>query len=327
MIPLTKKARHQRLAKWFLAACVTKDLHENNGANGGFLVPPELALGMDELIQEENWFLRHATVFPVNGVELRVPIPDVTQGATNVSPLFGGFQMYWIKDGVAPTESEAQFTMARMKTRNLAGFGYISNQLIDDGGEQLGAYLENVIARAVSFYSQLAFFIGDSTNPAQPLGLTNSPCAKKVTRNTATSVVAADIASMLLQLLPASFPHAWWCCSPGAYGQLSGLSGFFPALTDEVGVMGTMRGLPIFVTECLPQLGTLGDLTLVDPRYFIIAQRDEIEIAWAKDYPTAYAVNQSVLRAWWRVDGQMAWPTTATTASGLTGVSPLVLLN
>lgn len=327
---LEQRTRRKELGDWFRKALVVrKDVNsEATGAQGGFLVPPQWRVGIDELIAECSFFHRHATLVPMTGVELNVPTVDPAAAASGGSPLFGGFTMYWqgINDYAAPTASNPLFEDAVIVACNLGGFGYVSNQLIDDGGEALGAYLETIVARATAFYVTKACFVGDGME--QPVGVVNSPGSAVVARTGAGALVAGDFSNMQKKLLPACYPHAKWCVSPGAYSQMSGLTGFFPIMTDEEGMVGWYRGFPVFVTEALPALGTKGDVVLLDPRLFALGERQEIEVAWAKDGPVgAFAANQSTLRAWWRGGGALTWRTTGTAANGETGVSPCVVLD
>jgi HK97 family phage major capsid protein len=344
---LTKHERRKALGDWYRDTTVPpRTLHkwnvkapvrktganqETSGDQGGFLVPPELRVGMDAVIEEESFFHRHGSIETMSGVEKNVPSVDPTAATSGQSILSGGFTMYWTTEGEAPTASNVQLENIKLIARNLAGFGYVSNQLVADGGEPLGEYLEKIIARSTAFHITKSAFNADNTKVISFVGIINAPATQLVTRNTATSVVEVDIESMLKYLLPASFPYAWWCCSPGAFGQLTGLAGFFPAIelsADGVSVRaaGIFRGLPVFVTETLPQLGTKGDLLLIDPRMYVIGQRMEIEVAWTDQFPTAYVVNQSVVRAWWRGDGNVLWKSTGTAASALAGTSPMVCL-
>lgn len=342
MIALTKSMRHKRLAEWYLGTVQVKQgirkaaNNEQSGSAGGFLVPPELQVGIDEAIQEESFFHQHGWVQPMKGKSIDLPSVDVTASAAaaGTSPLWGGFIMYWLSgDGVAPSsQSNPIFENQQAVVHELGGYGYVTNQLMQDGGEPLGKYLETVIGKASAGTINLACFNG--TGIGQPLGVVNAPGSSVVSRTTGGTIVATDATNMLAKLLPASMVHSWWVCSPAAFGVLSSLQGFFPALAlntsgDGIRVMvsGTFRGLPIYVTEALPTLGTKGDLILLDPRLCVVTQRTEIEIDWTDQFPTGFIANMSVVRAWWRGDFSPVWRTTATIINGASGISPYVVLN
>jgi HK97 family phage major capsid protein len=243
----------------------------------------------------------------------------------------------WLSgDSIAPAESEVSLAQCKLVTRELGGYCLVSRQLVEDGGETLGAYLEILLGKTVAFYIQKAGFNGTGTG-GQPLGIINSPGSAVVNRSTPSSFVAADGDAMLAKLLPASMKHAWWCVSPSAFGKMSGLTSFYPAVVANenglrVEASGMFRGLPVFVSETLPDLGTKGDVCLVDPRACLVGERRETEVSWSKEaaingLPTAYIANQSIIRTWWRGGLEPLWQKTATLANGVTGVSPIVVLN
>lgn len=340
MLLHSKRTRHKRLGKWFTDTCVkrlvSKDVNsENTGAQGGFLVPPELQVGIDEFLAEENFFFNHATMQPMASKELNLPTIDPTTGASGLSPLAGGFTFTWVAgDSAAPTETELQFANLKLVARDLSGYSFISNQLVDDGGEPLGAYLETCIGRALDFILTFAFFNGLGTAAKQPLGLIYGPGTAVVTRNTTVVIKDADVQAMPKKLLPACWPHACWVVNPIAGAMLGTLTGFQPNTYMEemgTGLMGALYGRPVYTSETLPlttvATANRGDIVLFDPRCYVVGQRQEIEIAWTKDFPAAYLKNQSVVRVWWRGDGQPLFQSTFTTADGSTGMSTAVVLD
>ena len=83
----------------------------------------------------------------------------------------------------------------------------------------------------------------------------------------------------------------------------------------------------MFVTETLPDLGTKGDLCLFDPTLYVLGERRGLEVAYARDEPTAFQRYQAAFRVWWRGDGQPLFRNTVTIANGATGVSAYVVLD
>lgn len=305
---------------------------ESSGPTGGYTVPAGLLVGVDAAIMEESFFHKYACFQPMGSYQMAYPTADPGSAASGGSPLLGGFVMTWGTEATESTASNPVVENALLVAKNLNGWGYVSKQLVEDGGEPLGAYLENLLAKAAAFYVTKACFNGGLGNA--PLGIVNSPASAVISRNTASDIKDADVNGMLAKLLPASHLHSWWACSPAAFGEVSGLTGFFPVLAiDEQGgfiqthCAGSLRGRPVFVTETLPTLGTKGDLVLFDPRMYVLGQRGEVDIAWSGEQQTAFLANMLVLRCWYRVDGQTLWRTTATVANGATGVSPYVVLD
>lgn len=298
-----------------------------SGATGGFLIPASLIVGLDVAIREKSWFHKYARFQPMVTRDAYYPAVSPL-GAAGRSPLLGGFTMEWVPEGSQPTESNPLFEQATLVAKDLGGFGYLSKQLFDDGGEPLGARLFELLAEAIAFYTTFACFRG--TGVGEPLGVLNAPGTASVTRAGSGAIGATDIDGMLAKLLPASYPYSWWCASGGAAGKLSAVTGYNSnVVANPDGTLqtaGSLRGLPVMMTECLPPLGTAGDLVLMDPRTYVLGQRLDPEVAFAPDHPTAFANLQVAMRAWWRGDGQPLWPATMTTANSETGVSPVVIL-
>jgi HK97 family phage major capsid protein len=65
-----------------------------------------------------------------------------------------------------------------------------------------------------------------------------------------------------------------------------------------------LAGLPLFVTEKLPALGTAGDIMLCDWSQYLIGDRQQLEVAFSEH--VAFLNNQTVWRFVNRVGG-MPW--------------------
>jgi HK97 family phage major capsid protein len=335
---LSKRERWKTLGDWFSCGPVNKNWHhaliskvpnaEASGEAGGYLVPEGLMVGVDACLAEESFFHRQACYQPMTATTMRYPSVNPAQGASGLSPLVGGFTMAWTQEATAPAVSNPTFQTIELVSRNLAGVGYASKQLIMDGGEPLGAYLENLFIKATKFFVTLACFQGNAAD--QPLGVIDGPATVTTARATALDIVEGDIEGMMAKLLPASFPNSWFACSPSAFGKLTSISGYNPVDVPPPFTRslhnGSLRGRPIFVTECLKTVGTAGDLILFDPTQYVLGERLGIEVAFCDFEPTAWNTFSSAFRIWWRGDGQPLWRSSATIADGETTCSPYVIL-
>ena len=81
----------------------------------------------------------------------------------------------------------------------------------------------------------------------------------------------------------------------------------------------------MFPTEKVPALGTKGDLMLLDPSFYVIGDRMQIEIAASEH--VNFLKNQMTWRVVERVDGQPWLDKPVTLQDGATQVSPFVVLN
>lgn len=304
-------------------------LAEFTGASGGYLCPPELKVGIDQELTETELFHQHAYRQPMTSNELWVPAFDITAAhATGASPLFGGLNPVWTTlEGNALTESEPKFSGGMLKVRELECYAVASNQLVDDGGEALGTYLEHKFTEALRWAVNRACFQGDGEEA--PLGIINAGATKTVTRSGNGAIAQSDVANMVGALIPACFKRAIWACSLSAFAKISNISTYFanfPAQDNDgvTGVGGYLLSRPLYVTENLPVVGTTGDLILFDPSLYVLGER-HIEVAASRH--VNFNVNQTVFRLWWRGDGMPLVLGNATLADGSTSAGAFVALH
>jgi HK97 family phage major capsid protein len=96
-------------------------------------------------------------------------------------------------------------------------------------------------------------------------------------------------------------------------------------LTDmRSGMPLQLLGMPVYWTDALPTLGTTGDIILCDPSYYLIGDRQNIEIAYSEHYK--FVNDQGTWRVTARMDGQPWIDSSITLEDGSTTVSPFVTL-
>jgi len=292
------------------------------GQYGGYLVPEEMQLQIDEGFQEVSVFGATAWNVPMKSETLRLPRVDITAShATGDSPLFGGMTISWQPEAVTINESEPRFADNVLTARNLEVLVYASNQLVADGGEALAEFLTFTVTGALAFAVDYACFRGNGAS--RPLGVLNSPATKQVTRSNANHISQADIANMVSALIPACFARAVFCCSVGALADICNLSSYMANPVPSGPLVGSLFGRPLYVTEKLPALGTSGDLLLMDPKLYALGFR---LLEMAKSDQILFFTNQTAFRFIWRGDGQPLVKGTATLADGSTTAGVFVTL-
>lgn len=288
------------------------------GATGGYLVPPELALAIDEGFQEASIFMAQAYVQPMTREEITLPRVSLTAShSAGTSPLFGGVAISWFKEGASIPESEPTFQGVTLRSRNAGILVYASDNLVADGGEALATYVQFVAASAIAFAVDYKCFNGNGV--AEPLGILNSPARYRQTRAVANHVSQQDLANMIAHLIPACFNRSIWCCHPTALADIMNLSSFF-VNGDKMYLLGR----PLFVTEKVPPLGTEGDVTLLDPKLYALGNR---LTDFAVSDQVGFLNRQTVFRFIWRGDGQPLTDGTATLADGTSSAGVFVSLN
>ena len=316
-------------------------LGDSSGATGGYTVPPDFHAQLVRIMEENTFFRQRAFVLPMASASLQIPYLDVTTvQSAGVSPFFGGVQMNWTAEAQTRTETEPAFKQLELKANELSGYSVSSNILLQDSAIGLEKFLFTLFARAIGWYEEYAFLQGNGVG--KPMGVLSANALIKVTRaggaNTAT-LVLADVAKMFGKLLPSSQNKAFWVTSPSVVNLLLTLADagnrgmFLPTEAFQAQGGGgihqrpnwTLLGLPLFITEKTPALGSDGDLMLIDPSLYVIGDRQQIEIAASEH--VNFLKNQMTWRVVERIDGQPWMDKAVTLQDGSTTVSPFVALH
>lgn len=315
-------------------------LAESDGTTGGYLIPLEYSMRLLQLaVQPQIIRQRGAFVQPMGARSLRIPYLDVTTAqSSGTTPFFGGFQTAWTEEASTKPESEPKFKQLELVAHELSSLTLASNQLLADSAVGLDAFLSTMFPRAIGWYSDYAFFQGNGTG--KPVGIINAPATVTVTRTGSHGTFAvADAVTMLSKLLTTSMGSAFWVMSqtqiPNLYQLQDGASRniILPNPQSPGGGMAqtppmTLLGLPIIFSEKLPAKSTgaavTGDILLIDPQYYVIGDRMQLEIQSSIHYKFANA--QTAWRCIARLDGQPWIDGSITLADGSTTVSPFVAL-
>jgi HK97 family phage major capsid protein len=296
-------------------------MNEASGLQGGYVAPLDYSLALLDACSEAAFIEPRAHVIPMISAETTCPTPDLdSQGALGTSPFFGGMNFVWGSgSSTSPVlaESEPKFKQTSLKSWDLIGQLVVANQFIEDIGEEGELALMRLFGKAMNWYKEYAFLRGTGSGNAMPLGILNAPGSYKQSRTGGNTVVLADIANMAARLIPYSWNNAVWACSPSVIAQLGTLTGFIPNSSPhdmQDGCAGNLFARPLFVSEKLPALGTLGDLIYFDPSLYVIGNREDVLIE-ASPHPL-FQNQQTVFRVWFRGDGKPVLPNTVAAMGG-----------
>ncbi len=325
-------------------------LAENAGGTGGYLIPPQFQAEMLTIEAEESFIQPRCRIVPMTTRSFTWPVLDITTvQASGVSPYYGGIIGTWLPEGVLFNQTKPGFTLSEWTAWDLTMFCIASNQLLADNGVGLDAILTQLFGGAMTWYKEFAFLQGLGAGSSMPLGVLNSPATILQSRNTPGRFLLADAAAMLSHLQARSRDSACWIIHQSVLPQLiqmvdggfaaSAASASFPAgnrpmWLSPMGANGEgalamklpdtfLHGLPLYVTEKLPTLGTTGDVLLVDWSQYVIGQRMEIQIDLSSHF--LFQTNQIAYRVVARCDGR-PWLRSAITDQAGWQVSPFLAL-
>jgi HK97 family phage major capsid protein len=305
-----------------------KQLSENTGATGGYLVPITWSSEILK-IAIEGAVIRGAGARVIKMPTPQMDIPGITSTSRSGS-VYGGIITYWGSEStdLDANKTKPSFNKVSLNLDKLYGYIESYEDMIADAITAIGPLMQTLFGDAIGFEEDYQFINGNGTG--KPLGVLSAPCLKTVTRGTATTVNTDDITNMLgafagrydravwitnqttltylLRLQDAAGNYLWM---PGMSGDISGLS------------PGRLYGIPLIISEKAPALGSLGDVGLYDFSNYIIGEKDGLRIEESAHYKFP-----DDIRCWKfvkRVTGK-PWLSTVITPKNGSTISPFVAL-
>jgi len=310
----------------------TKDLVENVGASGGFLVFPEHLNQLYQMDDLERIVRQRSFVIPMRARVMQIPVLNQTGAPAAGSSYYGGAVASWTEEGVAKEESEPSFRQMELVAHELVVYTEASDNLLADSAIPLESLLQQIFRGVVMNEEEWTFING--TGAGQPLGIVTANTVAGlgptivVARTAAGAIGVPDIFNMLTAFQGRS---PIWIAHQSTMPQILGLNG--PAGNPSYVWIGngrdamptTLMGYPIFFVENAMPLGTQGDLILADLSKYVIGDRQMVTIDSSKHYKFRYDLTS--WRAVHRVDGRPWLSAPITYRDGATTVSPFVILD
>jgi len=305
-----------------------KDLVENIGADGGFLVPQQYVEQLFMLSAFGKYVRERALVIPMRGRQIIIPTLDQTGTSTDRSNLYGGVKMTWTEEATEKSETQPAFRQATLIAHKLAAVTQVSDELLADSFMSIETLLARLFSEATMNEHDWAFIQG--TGAGMPLGIANvaSGATIAVPRAVANAISIADVFNMLTAFTGQS---PIWLAHQSTMPEILGLAG--PAANPSYvwidnareGVPMTLFGYPIYFTENCPTLGQRGDLILADWSKYVIGLRQDVTVDASMHY--AFVDDVTTWRAVSRIDGRPWLSAPLTLRDGTTEVSPFVVLD
>lgn len=316
-------------------------LAEGSGVTGGYVVPPQFQNELLTIAAEDEFIEPKSKIIPMNSRTMTIPMLDITTAqATGTSPYIGGILAQWQPEAALINETEPTFRQSEWTAWDLVMYTVSSAQLLADNGIGLDALLTQLFAQAVTWYKEYAFLRGLGAGSSMPMGIVNAPATYVQSRSGSNLFSIVDVAAMMSRLHVRSWDSAMWIMHQSLLPKLiqmyasasssDWLTWLSPFGDGKVGPMGMkmpkafFNGLPLYFTEKLPQLGTKGDVCLVDWSQYVIGQRLDIQVDVSTHY--LFRNNQLAWRVVLRCDGKPWLNNSITDASGFVS-SPFVVLN
>lgn len=232
-----------------------KSLVEGTLLDGGVLVPPQLS---DEFLP----LLRAATVMRSGGAR----VLEVTGQVLDLGRQNGAGTAAYVGEAQAASASQQTFGQLGFAIKKLISLTGMSNDLIRDAGPSAEAKVRDDLIAIMGLKEDITFIRSDGTL-GTPRGLRYLTAAANIDATTQAGAaatfqeIAADADRKIYQLRKNKIAryapkNTWrWIMSPRAEQYLHTVSstyGVFP-FADELDSKGTFRGIPVLVTEAIPE--------------------------------------------------------------------------
>lgn len=308
-------------------------------SEGGFLVQTDHSTALLNQMNEMGEILRRVRSIPISAGANGIKLPAIDETSRATGSRFGGVRTFWADEGDTVTATKPKLRAIELKLNKLMGIGYITEELLADAAA-MEAIMQQAFAEELTFATEDAFVNG--TGSGQPLGFMNS--GAKVTVSPTSGQAAATISALnILQMwdrLPVrSRRNAVWLVADSqvetqlqqmvlgsgtAVTQLYKVPGTNGA-TPANAVYGTLLGAPVIPVEYMAQLGTVGDIALVDLSQYL--KIDKGGMKQSQSMHVRFLYDEMTFKVTYRVDGQPALHSPITPANGSSATkSPFVLL-
>jgi len=306
------------------------EMRMDNATQGGFMVPTTFRSTIMSVKPQEALVRPRAQVLePGMQPDSAESIPALDQTGGNPENMFGGVEVQWIGEGDDKPETSAKLRNVTLTPHEVAGTTVITDKLLRNwSGSQ--AFIENLLRGAVAGAEDFAFQRGNGVH--KPLGVLHAGATKWINREVANQISYKDLANMVARMLMRGGTPVW-SVPQSALVQLVTLTdpeGHYiwkPSSAVDAavsGLAGTLLGYPVRWNNRAPNLGSKGDITLVDWSQYLIKDGSGPFVAASEH--VLFRQNKTVIKIFWNVDGS-PWLTAPIAEENGWEVSPFVGLD
>lgn len=341
-------SRDKRLARVTDAAT---GANETTGADGGYLVPPEYADGILDLVKDESVIYPQARRVQINGNRLiEVYLDETNRKDSPTGSRHGGVLAYWKGEADQYTATKAAFKERTTNLSKLTAYCPVTEELLQDYAA-IEDTLTGLVGREFAFKIDDAMFNGSGANNI-PLGILttgsgNNPnnaalvTVAKESGQAAATVNTQNVLKMYNALIAQQRDKAKWYINQDLEivlmqimlqtGSISGegtTGSWGMPLYTPPGAYGntraTMLGLPVEPNEHCAGLGTVGDIVLADMSQYLIIER--AGVTKQSSIHVRFDYDETVFKFTWRTGGRPDWMSSIEAYKGSTKRSPYVAL-
>ena len=273
------------------------------GESGGLAIPDDINPTLQEVKPQEAIFRPRAMVVPAGEApEADLTLPAVNQ--TAAANMYGGVQVDWVAEGAPKPETQGKLRETKWSPKEVAAKIVVTDKLLRNWAAA-NSFIERMLRGALLAAEDVAFLKGDGQK--RPKGVLASAALKKVNRAQANKIAYQDLVNMEGELHDDA--GAIWIVNPRAIPQLrtmvDGAGRFIwigdRPIAEDPGGVSTLLGRPVIKNYRSPALGSLGDVVLLVPSYYVI--KDGVDVTIAASEHALFDENKTVIKAFKSVDG------------------------
>ncbi len=310
--------------------------NETIASEGGFLVQEDFSTQLLEAVRLNADILPRVTHIPLSGNSNAIKLPLIDETSRQRGSRMGGVRAFWLAEGEQKLDSKPKFGEISLGLNKIAALGYATDELLQDSSA-----LQTIMS--IGFENEIRFEVEDSifngNGAGKPLGIFKSGAVITVPKDSgqaAGTITFNNLVKMLDRMPAKSRRNAVWVIAdsqvetmlynimlPGGAGYPVYLP---PGVRAPAGaeVYGQLLGRPVIPVEYLPQLGTVGDIALIDFSEYLMIDKGGIQSA--ESMHVRFIYDEMTFRMVYRVDGKPAWRQPVTTANGAITKSPFIVL-
>jgi HK97 family phage major capsid protein len=292
---------------------------------GGYAIDPTVASEILKPIHDSGPFSNLVTRLPVGANSNYGWSNGIDETSRANGSRWGGVRGYWLAEAGSLTASKPRFRRINWELKKIGVLMYATDELLADQS-QFNAIAMQSAAEELAFIVNDDIFEGDGLG--KPLGILQSGALIEAGRDTASTIVHADILAMWTRMLPTSRAKSAWFINAVAEGQLDSLYHTTSVLSPYVGYrpdgVRTLFGRPVIVNEFGEALNSKGDILLADMSEYLFWEKDGVQSA--SSIHLAFLTDEMAFRWIYRCDGQTSASVPLTTFKGSSTQSAFVCL-
>lgn len=323
--------------------------NESTDADGGYLVPPEYADGVLDLVRGESVLYPQARKVTIRGNRLIENVLNETSRADpSTGSRHGGVLAYWKSEAAQYTAVKAALRERTTNVEKLTAYCPVTEELLQDA-PAIEGMINDLVAREFAFKVDDMILNGAGSGNV-PLGVLSGSALVTVAKESgqgAGTISYENILKMRNALIAQCRPNAKWYINQDVEMELIKLlaptgsiastgESAVEAIVGQTGMPlyawpgqygntdGLLFGIPVKPLEQCAALGTKGDIVLMDASQYLIVERGGVTRQASMHVRFDY--DETVFKFSWRLGGRPDWDSAITPYKGTTSRSPYVAL-